>query len=174
MYVPRPTAERTARACDRSVLVVTAPPSADYLRPLVAADLSPLTRQSIEIAHQLAPVASMNVLVVHTLPSSFGWNKVPVPSEVLRGWEAEEEQRAHRQLDRWIAENGAAPVKLCPRVSGGEIAPTILAEAARERADLLVVGSRGRSTVVHLALGAVAEKVVRRATCDVLIVRQAK
>lgn len=39
-------------------------------------------------------------------------------------------------------------------------------------ADLIIMGTHGRSGVSHLLLGSVAEKVVRRAPCPVLTVRQ--
>jgi len=37
--------------------------------------------------------------------------------------------------------------------------------------DLIVLGTHGRSALVHLLLGSVAEKVVRKAPCPVLTVR---
>jgi nucleotide-binding universal stress UspA family protein len=47
----------------------------------------------------------------------------------------------------------------------------IVALARDERADLLVIGTRGRSGVPHALLGSVAERVVRLAPCPVLSVR---
>lgn len=53
----------------------------------------------------------------------------------------------------------------------GEPADRLL-EAARELdADLLVVGRRDRNALRRLVLGSVSAKVVRRAPCDVLVVR---
>jgi nucleotide-binding universal stress UspA family protein len=43
--------------------------------------------------------------------------------------------------------------------------------AARDGFDLIAMGTHGRTGVVHLYLGSVAEKVVRHATCPVLTVR---
>jgi len=50
-------------------------------------------------------------------------------------------------------------------------AAAIVREAEAIGAELIVVGARGRTGVVRLSLGSVAEKVVRAAPCSVLVVR---
>ncbi|MHB1669750.1 MAG: universal stress protein [Thiomonas sp.] len=50
------------------------------------------------------------------------------------------------------------------------VADAIVAEAGRWNADLIVIGSHGRSGVRHLLLGSVAEGVARRSMIPVLIV----
>ena len=53
----------------------------------------------------------------------------------------------------------------------GNAAKTLLEEAKSTSADLIVIGSRGRSDFAALLLGSVAHKVVQYAACPVLIVR---
>jgi nucleotide-binding universal stress UspA family protein len=48
----------------------------------------------------------------------------------------------------------------------------ILRYASAHAVDLIVVGTHGRSGVSHFLLGSIAERVVRRAPCPVLTVRQ--
>ena len=49
-------------------------------------------------------------------------------------------------------------------------ARTVVLDAAAERgADLLALGTHGRSGSAHVLLGSVAESVVRAARCDVLV-----
>lgn len=55
----------------------------------------------------------------------------------------------------------------------GPAAPVILHEASILPAQLLVIGTHGRTGLERLALGNVAEAVVRRAPCSVLVVRLA-
>jgi nucleotide-binding universal stress UspA family protein len=47
-------------------------------------------------------------------------------------------------------------------------AQAIVDYAARERIDLIVVGTHGRRGLAHMVMGSVAETVVRRAPCPVL------
>jgi universal stress protein A len=53
----------------------------------------------------------------------------------------------------------------------GPAASTILSAASELQAELLVVGTHGRTGLSRIALGSVAEAVVRAAPCSVLIVR---
>ena len=47
-----------------------------------------------------------------------------------------------------------------------------IVRAARESGtDLIVMGSHGRTGLEHLLIGSVAERVVRKAPCSVLVVR---
>jgi nucleotide-binding universal stress UspA family protein len=55
-----------------------------------------------------------------------------------------------------------------------EPAKAITETAAREKFDLIVMGTHGRSGLAHLALGSVAERVVRHAPCPVLTVPRPK
>jgi len=50
----------------------------------------------------------------------------------------------------------------------------IVRHAREVEADLIVMGSHGRTGIEHLMIGSVAERVVRKAPCSVLVVRDAK
>ena len=53
----------------------------------------------------------------------------------------------------------------------GNPAAEIIHAAERSGADLIVVGQRGRSAISRFIEGSVSDRVVRHATCDVLVVR---
>ena len=59
------------------------------------------------------------------------------------------------------------------RVADGEPRETLIEVAKRERADLIVVGSQGRTGISKLMLGSVSSHVVTHAPCSVLVVKQA-
>ena len=58
-------------------------------------------------------------------------------------------------------------------VATGPIADTIIACAKEKGADLIVMGTHGRTGLTHLLLGSVAERVVRGSHVPVLTVRHA-
>jgi nucleotide-binding universal stress UspA family protein len=79
-------------------------------------------------------------------------------------------------LVRGAAESHAAPpsigaVRVEAFVDEGPPYAAIVERAQAFAADLVVVGSHGRTGLARLLLGSVAESVVRQATCPVLVVR---
>jgi nucleotide-binding universal stress UspA family protein len=61
--------------------------------------------------------------------------------------------------------------RILGHLSAGEPSREITQLASSLRADLVVVGTAGKTGIKRLALGSVAEKVVRHAGCPVLVVR---
>ncbi|HEU4673705.1 MAG TPA: universal stress protein [Candidatus Limnocylindrales bacterium] len=84
-----------------------------------------------------------------------------------------EEQRA--RLDRVVADAARAlsggPLSVETRVLSGRPASIIVDEAARFRADLVIVGSRGHGPIPTMLLGSTSAEVVDRAPCPVLVAR---
>jgi nucleotide-binding universal stress UspA family protein len=56
----------------------------------------------------------------------------------------------------------------------GNVTIELLAAIERSRADLVVMGTHGRTGITHFLLGSVAEKIVRTSPVPVLTVRQRK
>ena len=56
-------------------------------------------------------------------------------------------------------------------VASGDPADAIVHVAQEHKADLIVMGTHGRTGLAHAFLGSVAEKVVRHASCPVLVTR---
>ena len=73
----------------------------------------------------------------------------------------------------WQAFLGFLPLKKVSwikRTEDGNPADTIIKAAAAENADLIVMGTHGRTGLNHMLLGSVTEKVARRAECPVLTI----
>lgn len=66
---------------------------------------------------------------------------------------------------------GARGVKATGFVAEGEAYQVITSLAEKERADVIVMGSHGRTGLRRLLMGSVAEKVIGHATCPLLIVK---
>ena len=68
--------------------------------------------------------------------------------------------------------NDAVPrERLMYRVASGNITESILGAATDASVDMIVMGSHGRTTIKEFILGSEAERVVKKATCAVLVVK---
>lgn len=76
--------------------------------------------------------------------------------------------RQHRERVQAFLADGGIPVEFAGAV--GQPAEEIVELAAREQADLIVVGTREPGFLERLLGGSVSQDVARRAHCDVLIV----
>ncbi|MCC6877863.1 MAG: universal stress protein [Sandaracinaceae bacterium] len=78
---------------------------------------------------------------------------------------------AQRQLEALAARYSAHGVEVTPKILEGVPYDAIVQEAQRAGADLIVIGTHGRTGLRHLLLGSVAEKVVRTSSVPVCTVR---
>jgi nucleotide-binding universal stress UspA family protein len=134
---------------------------------LCPADFSEPSQQAYRAACVTARRYSARIIVVHVLPEpryvycEFGTGAMDwefVEREVC------ESLRAIYPPDRRIAVEH--------RVCRGPAAAEILVLARTQKADLIVMGTHGRTGIRRLLLGSVAEAVLRRAPCPVLTVRE--
>jgi nucleotide-binding universal stress UspA family protein len=77
---------------------------------------------------------------------------------------------AKRELGEFLRRLLPATPPALGKVRLGNAAHEIVAEAAEWDADLLVLGTHGRGGVSRFLIGSVAEAVLRRALCDILII----
>jgi nucleotide-binding universal stress UspA family protein len=77
-----------------------------------------------------------------------------------------------RLVDQYLASGGQLTMeRVAVYVTTGSAAERIVSLAESVEADLVVLGTHGRSGVKRLLLGSVAEEVVRRASCGVFVIR---
>jgi nucleotide-binding universal stress UspA family protein len=76
-----------------------------------------------------------------------------------------------RKLAALVARAKKAGVRATPVMVEGAPASAIVRAAKSRRADMIVMGTHGRSGLARLFLGSVAERVVGQAPCPVLTVR---
>ena len=144
-------------------------------RVLVPIDFSPSARVALEYATFLAGKlgAELQVLHVWEPPGYVGPDTLallPVAAVGQPGWE-ETRVEVQREVDRFLAGASPRPTALDVRIEAGEPSDAILRVAKESGADLIVMGTHGRTGLSRLLIGSVAEAVLRRATCPVLTLR---
>lgn len=134
----------------------------------------------MKLALDLAKVHGAEVVLLHAaeLPDMVdGAMKVqPDGAKAPMTLEAYTKLQAEGWMDEDCAATAAsgAGVSLRKVVEVGPPVDTLLAVAAREKADLIVMGTQGRSGLTRWVLGSTAERVVRQSTIPVLTVRRSE
>jgi nucleotide-binding universal stress UspA family protein len=142
---------------------------------LVATDLSTASEVATTYAFQLARSLGARVYLLHVVPESDveimaalrGHLQSDISREALvQPFYAEAERRLAALVDTAQAHD---LVQECLVVTG-QPASEIVGWAAAKQAQLIIVGTHGRSGVERFLLGSVAEHVLRLASCAVLVV----
>ena len=138
---------------------------------LVPSDFSECSDAAVRYGLELARKFGATLHLLHVVqdPATQPWaaEGFAVPLlEAVDQWQKD----AKTRLDALIPlEDRANAVVSCAIASPF---PEILRYALDKDIDLIVMGTHGRGGVSHMLLGSIAEKVVRRAPCPVLTVRQ--
>jgi nucleotide-binding universal stress UspA family protein len=137
-------------------------------RVLCPVDLSDCSQHALDHAAAIARWYESAVTVLHVFTTPVA--AVPVP-----GWAgpvpaALDREHVLAQLSAVVSAAGRPGVSTALMSRDGDAVREILAAATELPADLLVIGTHGRSGFERLVLGSVAEKVLRRAACPVLSV----
>lgn len=137
----------------------------------VPTDFSEASRPALETACELAAHfdAELCLLFVQEITPMASVD-MPVPPTVLEALSG----RGEEQLRAWKAQaekRGAQRVQTTLVI--GVPFDQIVQHANQRHADLIVMGTHGRTALRHVLIGSVAEKVVRHSACPVLTVRPA-
>lgn len=146
--------------------------SAEIRRVLCTTDFSAAAnkavRQAVRIAQQLgAEVHLLHAYPVPSIPSPAGGDFSPQQLTAQLAESAETEMR--REVREW----NKRQISVVPHVAAGPPADVIVETAKEIGADMIVVGTHGRTGLAHLLIGSVAERVIRTATVPVVTIRTA-
>jgi nucleotide-binding universal stress UspA family protein len=147
-----------------------APSRVQIERVLCPVDFSEFSARALARACDVADWFGARVSVVHVCPNVIPGGPetpyFPLSAETMRAVR----EQSREELARFTEPFLAREVPIVTEVWEGEPWRAILEEAAALPADLVVMGTHGRTGFEHLLLGSVTEKVLRRAGCPVLVV----
>lgn len=137
---------------------------------LVCTDFSDNSAPATQLAAAYAKAFGAELIIVHVVDASLFPTYVDWIGDEIDRILARTRESAEARLTEMATEyaKGGQSVKTCSKV--GSVPTEIVALAEEEKADLVVVGTHGRSGVKHLVMGSVARNVLRTAHRPVLIV----
>jgi nucleotide-binding universal stress UspA family protein len=133
-------------------------------RILVATDFSPQADMALKWARHLADAFGAKLVLLHVIDvtalSASGFTLVgpsPIPPLLVE---------AKSDMERWREQAPDAEVV----IRQGSPRPLIVETALKQRCQLIIMGTHGRSGLAHLLMGSVSEYVVRYSKVPVLTV----
>jgi nucleotide-binding universal stress UspA family protein len=166
------TAERLLGKCRRPVLVVRRPPRGPYRRVVAAMDFSPHSLAALDLAMRIAPGADIVLVHAFGIPFEGKLRIAGVDEERLREYRAQARHDALSEMISTVASIGGDRSRLSHAVAHGHPPQVILAKARQLRADLVVIGKRGRAAIADFLIGSVTRHVLSDSKCDVLVVQE--
>ena len=136
-----------------------------FHRIMVATDFSRSSEVALTAALALAEENNAEVSVVHVVRADWRYEMVESPPEIDL-----ERVDAQERLKNLIARQRSKCNINATLIKHGPIAPAVLSLAAEDGTDLIVIGTHGRGGLSKLALGSVAEELIRIAPCPVMTV----
>ncbi|BCB96861.1 universal stress protein [Dissulfurispira thermophila] len=136
-----------------------------YKRILVAFDGSRYSNKAVKEAVDLAKVSGAELLIVTAVDITDEFeSQAPGLTDKMT-------EKAKKLLDKVTKKIAAVNIKINGEVHVGDPFDVIVNIAKRKKADLIVMGSHGRTGIVRLLMGSVAARVIGHAPCNVLIVK---
>jgi nucleotide-binding universal stress UspA family protein len=139
---------------------------------LVATDFSDAASKAIDTAVEFAKKFDARLIILHAYRV-----EIPMASPMMagayvlpQGFFEQIGTHAKAHIEATAKELEARGVKVEGVAVEQSAAEAIVAEAKSRPVDLIVMGTRGLTGLKHVALGSIADRVVRMAPCPVLTV----
>jgi nucleotide-binding universal stress UspA family protein len=144
----------------------------DIKKILVPIDFSDYSKSSLNYAVNFVKCFKADIIIVYVIepisyPPDFSMGQIAIPSVDL-----ELDKRAKDELDK-LAENFIPKdISVKKLIKMGKPFAEIVNAAEEEDVDLIIISTHGHTGVEHILFGSTAEKVVRKAPCPVLTLRE--
>ena len=140
------------------------------MKIVAAVDRSRISDAVVDMTAEVARVTDSRVLLVNVAPRDPDAFGVQVVRKVVRDPVPEDLRDRSELLKRHAATLADAGVACDTLLVRGDPAPTLVDEARRAEASLVIMGSHGRGTLFRTLMGSVSEKVLADGRVPVLVV----
>jgi len=140
----------------------------DIKKIIVPTDFSDSSRNAIKYASSFAKKFKASISLIYVIePIVIGLDggSIPILTDISTKEKLEDELKV-------ICKEDISPsVKTAINVNIGKPFIEIIEFAEKEDADLIIIATHGHTGIEHLLFGSTAEKVVRKASCPVLSIK---
>jgi nucleotide-binding universal stress UspA family protein len=139
---------------------------------LVPIDFSDYSKSALKYAVNFAKSFNADIILIYVVepviyPPDFSMGQIAMPS-INTEWD----DRAKDELQKLAKSEIAEIANVKTIIKTGKPFVEIIETAKEENIDLIIIATHGHSGVEHILFGSTAEKVVRKAPCPVLTLRE--
>jgi nucleotide-binding universal stress UspA family protein len=166
------TIERVIRTGPYPVLMVNTNTEYPYRSVVAGIDMSEPSAHALKTAKALGLVDDSNLTIVHAF-IAVAKGKLYVANtgrDQIEEYVARERMQANEELFSFLTVHGFGSSRWSCRVEEGEAFAVISRVVKEAGSDLVVIGTHGRSGIVKILIGSVAEEALRSLDVDILAV----
>ena len=144
----------------------------DIKKVLVPIDFSDYSKIALKYAADFAQKFNAEMILIYVVepviyPPDFSLGQIAIPS-INTEWDIKAKEELDKLADTEIS--NAITVKTI--IKTGKPFIEVIETASEEDVDIIIIASHGHSGMEHILFGSTAEKVVRKAPCPVLTLRE--
>ncbi len=139
---------------------------------LVPIDFSEYSKSALKYAVSFAKKFEAEIFLIYVVepiiyPPDFSMGQIAIPS-----MDIDLDKRAEEELKKLIETEINSSLKAEAIIKTGKPFIEIIETASEKNIDMIIIATHGHSGVEHILFGSTAEKVVRKAPCPVLTLRE--
>lgn len=139
---------------------------------LVPIDFSDYSKSALRYAVNFAKMFNSEIILIYVVepviyPPDFSMGQIAIPTVTT-----EFDERAKEELTKLAKNEIPSTLKVSTLIKAGKPFIEIIDTAAEADVDLIIIATHGHSGVEQILFGSTAEKVVRKAPCPVLTLRE--
>ena len=136
-------------------------------------EFSPASMRALTHAAAIARGSGGKLVLVHVTPpmhsTAMYTGPVSLPAGIIEEIESKARSTSLSALQH-VTSTVCSGLEVEHAVGPGQPADSVLQEAARVGADLIVMAASGRSRVARFFVGSTADRIIRQSTCPVLVI----
>jgi universal stress protein A len=141
---------------------------------LVPTDFSGYSEKALQIAVDIASQHNAKIVLLHVIDENFLQCAADycISNEAVDQLKKESMKTSEEKLNKAINSlKGSKKVDISFEVKNGVPAEVLLDEQRKNKIDLIVIASHGKTGILKNLIGSVTDKVVRSAQCPVMVIR---